>query len=84
MRNWFCSSSPTLRTRRLPRVVDVVGRADTVAKAQQVVDGSEDVIDGDGAADQNIVILAQQLLLLLGVRGGLKDLARSRRSWRAR
>ena len=57
------------------QMVDLIGGADAVVKAQQVVDGGKDVIDGDGAADQNIVVLAQQLLLLFHIGGGVEDLA---------
>ena len=56
-------------------MVDLIGGADAVIKAQQVVDGGKDVIDGNGTADQNIMVLAQQLLLLLHIGGGVEDLA---------
>ena len=56
-------------------MVDLIGHADAVVETQQVVDRSKDVVNGDGAADQNIVVLAQQLLLLLHIGGGVEDLA---------
>ena len=44
MRNWFCSSSPTLADAAVAQMVDVVGGADAVAQAVQIVDGGEDVV----------------------------------------
>ena len=44
MRNWFSSSSPTARTRRLPKVIDVVHRANTAAQFQQVLNRVDEVL----------------------------------------
>ena len=58
------------------QMVDVIGHANAVVQTVQVVDGGEDVIHGDGAADQLIVTLFQQLLLLFHIAVGLiQDLA---------
>src|SRR5699024_4618789 len=57
------------------KVVDLVGGADAVVKAEEVADRSEDIVNGDGAADQRVTVAAQKLLLFLRVRGGVKDLA---------
>ena len=56
-------------------MVDIVGGADAVAQAIQVVDGGQDIGDGEGAADQLVVVAAEQLLLLFGIAGGVQDLA---------
>ena len=56
------------------QVVDIIGGADAVAQAVQVVDGRQDVGDGDGAADQLVVVAAQHFLLFFHVRGGVQDL----------
>ena len=56
-------------------MVDIIGRTDAVGQAVQVVDGSKDVRSGNGAADQLVMVAAQQLLLLLHIGGGVQDLA---------
>ena len=56
-------------------MVDLIGDTDAVIQADQVVDGGKDIVHRDGAADQHVMVLAQQFLLLLGVRGGIKNLA---------
>ena len=55
-------------------MVDVIGGADAVAQAVQIVDGRQDVGHGDGAADELVVVAAQQLLLLFHIRSGVEDL----------
>ena len=57
------------------QMVNLVRGADAVVKTQQIVDRCKDIVNGDGAADQNIVVLAQQLLLLLDIGGGVENLA---------
>ena len=44
-------------------MVDIVGDAHAVVQAVEVVDGGEDVVHGDGAADEAVVVLLQGLLL---------------------
>ena len=56
------------------QMVDVIGGADAVAQAVQIVDGRQDVGHGDGAADELVVVAAQQLLLLFHIRSGVEDL----------
>ena len=56
-------------------MVDFVGGADAVVQTDEVADGSKDVVHGDGAADQHVMVAAQQFLLLLGIGGGIQDLA---------
>ena len=56
------------------QVVDIIGGADAVAQAVQVVDGSQNVGHGNGAADQLVVVAAQHFLLLFHIRSGIEDL----------
>ena len=56
------------------QMVDVIGGADAVAQAVQIVDGRQDVGHGDGAADELVVVAAQHLLLLFHIRSGVEDL----------
>ena len=56
------------------QVVDIIGGADAVAQAVQVVDGSQNVGHGNGTADQLVVVAAQHFLLLFHIRSGIEDL----------
>ena len=55
-------------------MVDIIGGANIVAQTVQVVDGSQNIGDRNGAADQLVVVAAQHLLLLFHIRGGVEDL----------
>ncbi len=55
-------------------MVDVIGGADAVGQAVQVVDGGQDIGDGNRAADQLVVVAAQHFLLLFHIRGSVEDL----------
>ena len=56
-------------------MVDIIGGADAVAQTVQVVDRGQDIVDGDGTANEQVVILLQALHDLLGAGGVIKDLA---------
>ena len=56
------------------QVVDFIGHADAMVKAQQVVDGSKDIVNGNGAADELIMILGQQFFLLFRIGGSIQNL----------
>ncbi len=47
------------------QMVDVVGRADAVGQAVQVVDGGKDVVDDDVLGNQVVLLALDQLLQLL-------------------
>ena len=55
-------------------MVDIIGGANAVTQTVQVVDGGQDVLHGDGAADQLVVVAAEHFLLLLHIGGGVEDL----------
>ena len=57
------------------QMVDIIGGADAVAQTVQVVDRGQDIVDGDGTANEQVVILLQALHDLLGAGGVIKDLA---------
>ena len=52
MRNWFCSSSPTERMRRLPRWSMSSTVPMPIRQAVHIVDGSENIVDDDMLRDQ--------------------------------
>ena len=56
------------------QMVDIIGGANAVAQTVQVVDGGQDVLHGDGAADQLVMVAAEHFLLLLHIGGGVEDL----------
>ena len=56
------------------QMVDIIGGTNAVAQTVQVVDGGQDVLHGDGAADQLVVVAAEHFLLLLHIGGGVEDL----------
>ena len=56
------------------QMVDIIGGTNIVAQTVQVVDGSQNIGDRNGAADQLVVVAAQHLLLLFHIRGGVEDL----------
>ena len=56
-------------------MVDIVAHADAEVQAVQVVDRGEDIVHGHGGADQQIVVLFQQLLLLGLIAGLLQNAA---------
>ena len=64
MRNWFCSSSPTQRRRRLPRWSISSFTEMPAGQAVHVVDGAEDIVDDDVLGHQ-IVLMELDLLLQL-------------------
>ena len=55
-------------------MVDIIGGANAVAQTVQVVDGGQDVLHSDGAADQLVMVAAEHFLLLLHIGGGVEDL----------
>ena len=63
-----------MKQTRLNQVVDIIGGADAVAQAVQIVDGSQNVGHGNGTADQLVVVAAQHFLLLFHIRSGIEDL----------
>ncbi len=66
MRNWFCSSSPTQR---------IVGVADALGDAVEVVDRREDVLHGDVVGNQLGDSLSEHGFQVVLILGGVENLA---------
>ena len=75
MRNWFCSSSPTERILLFAQMVDVVGGADAVAQAAQIVDGRKDVVLDDVLWNQVICAVLNHLAQVLVGAAAVQNLA---------
>ena len=57
------------------QVIDVVGVANAVSYAVEVVDGGEDIVDGDDVRNKLVSLLAKHILELLLTLSGVEDLA---------